>query len=475
MQPFHAWHLPHTAGADLPADDLVPTFDSAAGGSPDAATGGALRVPRLAAADVERICLALRDAGARLRQVPLDEVVSAIDHVAGRFLDPADDLRAAALAWLPRTTGYAPAMARLVLDRMAADWRAPELRALLRAELRDVRVLDRFIRHRPGQYVRAFGPRLSFHIIAGNVPGVGVTSLVRSLLVRAPALCKTARDEPVLPVLFARALHEHAPALGAALAVAWWPGGQLDLEAAALAHADVVVHYGGPDALASLAPRVPPHARLLEHGPRISFGVVAREKLHDPELPAHIARATAVFDQQGCVSPHLVYIEESRPGDARTLAGKIAGALADLGLELSRGRITPGEATAIHAARAAAEFRTIGGADVAVWGDSSLGYTVIYEPGPDFRASCLHRTLWCRPISDLAQVPALVAPHAPLLQSVAVAAPKARKKALAGALGAAGATRITCFETLPWPSQTWHHDGRGPLRELIRFVDFEPG
>lgn len=471
MQPFDAWHLPLAAGDDLPADGLVPTLDAATGATSD----GGLRTLRLSPAAIDRVCTALRNAGTRLREVPLDQVVSAIDRVAGRFLDPADDLRATALAWLPRTTGYSPAMARLVLDRMAADWRAPELRALLRAEFRDVRVLDRFIRHRPGQYVRAFGPRLSLHILSGNVPGVGVTSLVRSLLVRAPALCKTARDEPVLPVLFARALHRDSPALGDALAVTWWPGGHLELEAAALAHADVVVHYGGPDALASLAPRVPPHARLLEHGPRISFGLVAREKLHDPDLPAQIARATAVFDQQGCVSPHMVFIEEKRPGDARTLAGKIAGALADLTPELSRGRITPGEATTVQAARAAAEFRAIGGEDVALWADPSLEYTVIYDPAPAFAASCLHRTLWCRPITSLDQVPALVEPHAPLLQSVAVAARRARKNALATALGAAGATRVTCFETLPWPSQTWHHDGRGPLRELIRFVDFEPG
>jgi hypothetical protein len=472
MERFDAWHLPpdlmpgiQTTSLDL---DPAPTAPTRAAAEPFE-----LRAPALTADHVRRIATALLAAGDTLRATPLNEIVAAIDAVAARFLDPADELRVQALAWIPRTTGYSAAMAELVLDRMAADWRAPELHALLRAELRDPRVLDRFVRHRPGQYVRAFGPRLALHVLAGNVPGVGVTSLVRSLLVRAPALCKTAREEPVLPVLFARALRDQAPPIGDALAVAWWPGGDVALEAAALENAELVVHYGGAQALASLAARLPPHVRLVDHGPRISFGIVARERLGDPDLPAKIARATATFDQQGCVSPHLVFLEGPPTDAAREFAGRIAHELATLAPKLSRGRITCDEAARIHAARATAEFRAIRGEDVALWADPNLHYTVIYDPRPEFGASCLNRTLWCRPIT-LDALPGLIQPFAPFLQSVAVAASPARQKALAASLGAAGVTRMTCFDSLPWPSPTWHHDGRGPLRELLRWVDFEP-
>jgi hypothetical protein len=51
-----------------------------------------------------------------------------------------------------------------------------------------------------------------------------------------------------------------------------------------------------------------------------------------------------------------------------------------------------------------------------------------------------------------------------------------RLQALARALGAAGATRITTFAAAPWPPPEWHHDGRGPLVELLRWTDLEaPG
>src|SRR5690606_16119255 len=112
-------------------------------------------------------------------------------------------------------------------------------------------------------------PALVLHVLSGNVPGVGVTSMVRSLLVRAPAFCKTAAGEPVLPVLFARALSARDPEVGRALAVTYWRGGDRELEAAALAETELVVHYGGEAAIADLRRRLPPHVRLVEHGPRI--------------------------------------------------------------------------------------------------------------------------------------------------------------------------------------------------------------
>jgi hypothetical protein len=58
---------------------------------------------------------------------------------------------------------------------------------------------------------------------------------------------------------------------------------------------------------------------------------------------------------------------------------------------------------------------------------------------------------------------------------VAIAADTATIAALAQRFAAAGATRITTFERMPWPPMDGHHDGRGPLSELVRWVDLEAG
>ena len=68
-------------------------------------------------------------------------------------------------------------------------------------------VLDEFRPSgRGGGRQAAFGPRLAAHVFSGNVPGVAVTSLVRSLLVKAATLGKTA--------VFSLPGSEHAVRLG---------------------------------------------------------------------------------------------------------------------------------------------------------------------------------------------------------------------------------------------------------------------
>lgn len=442
----------------------------------------AIRWPRLDPQTLARIVGGIRTAGGRALAVsPVAEIVRALDAAAARLADPRDELRLAAEAALPAVTGYSPAMVRLILERMVADWRAPALERLLRSELGDPAALDGFVADpRPNagarRLVRASGPALAFHVFAGNVPGVAVSSMVRSLLVRAATLGKTASGEPVLAPLFARALHTVAPDIAAALAVTHWPGGTTELEDVALDAADAVVAYGGADALRDIGAGVRPGTRLLDHGPRYSFGIVGRDALREPGAAAtakEIAGAVAAFDQQGCVSPHVVYVEKGGEVAPAELAGRIAGALREIERELPRGRISASEAAAIHDARGAAEFRAIAGNDVRVHAGAGTEFTVAYDADPTFTVSCLNRFLWVKPVDDVAEAVELVRPYRQFLQTVAVAGAGERLHALAGALAAAGATRITTFQAAPWPPPEWHHDGRGPLVELVRWTDLE--
>ena len=38
-----------------------------------------------------------------------------------------------------------------------------------------------------------------------------------------------------------------------------------------------------------------------------------------------------------------------------------------------------------------------------------------------------------------------------------------------------GVSRIAPMEKVPWPPSWWHHDGSGPLRDLVRWTDLESG
>ncbi len=471
MKAIDAFHLPGLAELDIRDWDVREYADGAV----------RLRFPVLSPDALRRIIDRLRYSRTRyLADTPVAEVVDAVDAVARRLVRPDDPARTLLERALPAVTGYSPPMVRLVLDRMAADWRREALEHLLRAELGDPAVLDGFApRPERGRdlHVRALGPELAFHVFAGNVPGVAVTSLVRSLLVKAATLGKSGSGDPLLPAVFARTLAEVAPELGECIAVAYWPGGSAGLEGVVLDAADTVVVYGSGDVVESLRARAPATARLVEHGPRFSFAAIAREALADDAAveasATAAAEAVATFDQQGCVSPHVIYVERGGKTSPEAFAAAVAEALNRLERELPRGRLSAAEAADIQQLRGAMEFRALGGGDVALHTSRGTEYTVIYEADPAFSPSCLNRVVWVKPVDDLAETAELTRPWAHYLQTVGIAAPPSRLADIAERLARRGATRIARLERMPWPPPTWHHDGSGPLRELIRWVDLE--
>ena len=465
MTRFDGFHLP---GFD--ADDPAVEWAERSLGS------SALRYPVLAEAGIARLAANLRANRAQaLATRPVHAVVRSVD-AAARLLTASGELRDLALRLLPDATRLSRPMVELVLDRMAADWRADALERLVRAELGEAAALDGFVDD-PGaaRRVRAMGPELTLNVFAGNVPGVAVTALVRCLLVKSATIGKTGSDDPVLPVLFARALDRVDAELASCVALTYWPGGAGAGEDEALQQADTVVVYGGAETVRSVRARAPLGARVLEHGPRISFGFITREELTQAgaaSLARDVALAAATFDQHGCVSLHGAFVERGGAVEARAFARLVFEALAALDHSLPPGRLEPEEAVRLHAERGRAEFAQMekGGEVHAV---AAAGATVVYSESADATASCLDRFVRISAVDDIAEALDAVAPLGGLLQTAALACAGDRREQAAESLARAGFTRITTFGAMPWPPAHWHHDGASPLRELVRWVDLE--
>ena len=193
---------------------------------------------------------------------------------------------------------------------------------------------------------------------------MAVTSIVRSLLVKAATLGKAAVGEPLLAALFARGVAEADAEIGECLAVTYWAGGDEMMERAALEAADAVVVYGGAEAVSSIRARTPlPRRGSWATGPRsLSASSDARALAGDAARTA--ARGAALdastFDQQGCVSPHLFYAEEGGAVSPEAWAAMLAEEMAAVEGELPRGTLAPGESSAIRQLRAEAEFAEAG-------------------------------------------------------------------------------------------------------------------
>jgi hypothetical protein len=420
-----------------------------------------------------RLLADLRAARAKLLDTPAREIAARLGAVGERFLADAHPLRLQALARLPASAGITPDMAAAVVDGMARDWTAERLLALLDAELGGGAPLDGFVAGDHGS-VRALGPELALHILSGSVPGVSVTSMIRSLLVKSAVLLKPGHGDEVLPELFHRELQSAAPEIAAAAAVVYWQGGGGSaIETAALAEADLVVVYGGDETVSSVRARVPATSPVIAYPHRVSFGVVrAPGPTSSHEIALAAARSVAMFDQRGCVSPHLFYVLGS-VGDAAPFAEALSLALAEVERELPSAPPDASLASALQQLRGTAELRSAGG-EGRIWSGGRSTWTVLHEENPTFVPSCLGRVVRVKAASSTETILEAVRPFRRHLQTVGVAGLEdAARTELAEGLSRLGSVRIASLAGAPWPPPWWHHDGMGPLAALVRWSDLE--
>ena len=400
------------------------------------------------------------------------DILNCIDQAVQRCLDPHSPERREAEARLPETTGLSSAMVRHVLPLIFREYRADRIEALCVDELGSLEVLDRFVPSVSGRK-RASGPPLMTHVLAGNVPGAGLDSVIFSLLVKSATLVKTSSAEPVLPVLFARSIRNIDPNLGACLSVVSWPGGNVELEDLAYGRADVVVASGSDASLAAIRERA--RGQFIGYGHKVSFGLVTKERLADAEALAHkAAYDVALYDQQGCLSPQLIYVEDGGAVTPKGFAALLATSLTHWQTELPRGPVPPEVSTAIRTVRDEAEWQALAGKDIVLHASpNGTDWTVVYDADPTFVQSSLYRMIRVKPLRDITQLGGILHAWRPYLEAVGVAADSAQIAILADTLGASGVSRVCPVGTMQHPPLSWCHGGRPRIGDLVRWVGVE--
>ena len=432
-------------------------------------------VPNLSVAELHEIIdqlLAKREHHLVHRSVP--SLLASLDRVIQLWLDPISHERQEAETRLPAETGLSPEMIRHTLPLIFQEYRAERLETLLRDELGDPNALDTFVPVQ-GRRRKAYAPALITQVLASNVPGAGLDGVIFALLVKSATLVKASSSASLLPTLFARSLARVDPELSACLAVVTWPGGSTALEEVAFSRADVVLASGSDKTLAAIHSRV--GRRFIGYGHKISFSLVSRDVLTDAKNAAEFARRAAydvvLFDQQGCLSPHLIYVEEGGKITPPEFAALLAQALERWQTVLPRGQVTPEESMAIRRVRDAVEWQALAGKTVTVHA-SALGteWSVIYDAEPTFVPSPLLRTVWVKPLA-LAQLETLLIPWQLHIEAAGIAVTPARLAEVIDLLGRAGVSRICPIGAMQTPPLSWRRGGHPRIADLVRWVEVE--
>jgi hypothetical protein len=243
------------------------------------------------------------------------------------------------------------------------------------------------------------------------------------------------------------------------------------------AAADCVTATGSDETLAALRPRVPAKARFLGYGHRVSFAYVCAESLDGFSARKCAQRAAAdiaAWDQQGCLSPHAVYVERCGGVTPEEFAELLAQELAKLEAAEPRGSLPPAEAAAIASRRAFYEVRAAHSPATRLWtSEGSTAWTVLYEAEPQFQMSCLNRFAYVKGVEGVKEMLAAADPVRGQVSTVGLAAPPTRAAELAVVLARWGVTRICPLGRMQEPPLAWRHDGRPSLGDLVTWADWE--
>ena len=399
-----------------------------------------------------------------------EQIVAALADAAGRWRDADFPPRVRATQAIERRTGYTPPVVDYALDALFGAIDRTALVATIAGELGSLAALDGFV-SRPGRPDVLFVPIDRVVIVSSDTTiGVAIPAFLFALCAKANVTVKDRDDRFV--AAFAETIAAEHPQLGAAMRVETWNGTDETMSRAHLTQAGTVVAYGRAETLAAIRAQLAPEARFLPFGHRTSVGYVARETLADPVAARACARALAsdalLYDGEGCLSLHAVFVERSETGAAiapAAFARLVADACDSVAIEFPAGYTEPDAAASAY--RRAADFRAAQGLG-AVHAGATGPHLVVLDPPRDEPAPFLRRTLALYAVDAPDDALDFVRSHALALEAVGVER-RGRPDIEAFAL-ASGAARIAALGSVQRPPRGGEHGGAGRILPFVRAI-----
>jgi hypothetical protein len=219
---------------------------------------------------------------------------------------------------------------------------------------------------------------------------------------------------------------------------------------------------------------------VVLQGPKVSVAYVSSASLTRSGIASLAARAAydvALYDQQGCLSPHAIYVERGGEVGPAAFAAALGQALEDLRDGLPR-RIPEAEhAARVQLYRAQAHFEEAlesRGTRV-LTSSQSTDWTLVYEDGARFEPTPAYRTVRVHAVSGVGEVAEALAPAAHYIEAIGVEAKGSEKGKLAAEFAATGIPRVAALGSLQRPVLAGTHGGVHRLLPFLKWSTVELG
>ncbi|HZL84426.1 MAG TPA: acyl-CoA reductase [Candidatus Krumholzibacteria bacterium] len=414
-----------------------------------------LQVPILEAASVEAMWRELDAAATVWRAVPLEERIE----ILARALD-ALRLRGPGV-WreaLSRSAGLSAAGIDAAWDVTFAPHGIEAVRTALAREGLDAACLA-------GLEDAGRLPHRIVHVVAGNVLPPVLVTLLRGWLLGAAQWLRPAAREPLFAACLLAELAERVPNVAACTALLWWPH-EDPAAMSVFGSADVVTVQGDDASVESLRAHVAalPHPpRFVGYGARWSGAVVSRAA-QTPATAAALAQDVALFDQQGCLSPTIVFAEHGARLDE--WCARLAGALADCEARMPRGAIDPVARAALRHWHEDVRVELALGEVEAIW-EEATRWGVIRLARCGFHDTPLDRHVVVVPFAESGEIADALGVRLAKLQGLGVALDGWEESERLRLLAELRPTRVAAVGTLQSAPLAWAQDHHPPFASLL--------
>jgi hypothetical protein len=399
-----------------------------------------------------------------LAEGPVRSIVAAIAAAAARWSDGDFQPRAQALAAVAARTGYSLPVVGFAFDRLFDSLRHETIEAVISDELGALDVLDCFA-SKPGRPRARALPIGRVCIVSSRTTiGVAIVPAVFALCAKCEVLVKD-REDHLVAAFFGTLAEELGDFRDAARARTW----SASSDAVDLARFDAVVAFGNDATLAHIAAGLAPTTRFIPYATKASAGYVAREMLASQAEAHRVAAAAArdlvLYDTEGCLSLHALFVERGGLVSAEQFSCILAASIADAARAFPLGPRSPEVAAQLAHARDLAAFRASG--RQGVYTDERSTYLAVLDPPVDSPPAFLPRALVIHSVDAPAEAAAYLDRHGIALEALAVAGGRSDILDLGVRLGAA---RVASFGALQTPPLGAYHGGRPRIAEFVRWV-----
>jgi hypothetical protein len=267
------------------------------------------------------------------------------------------------------------------------------------------------------------------------------------------------------------------PKVCSCLEIAEWKGGNSTLEDLLIKEADAITATGSDETIEAVHKRVPFTKRFLAYGHRVSFGYVSRKALSSSralDLIKAAAQDVVAWDQLGCLSPQVFYVEHGGRIAPEMFAQLLAEELEELALQIPRGHVSPETAAAISYRRSFYEIRSTKVEQIRIWqSQNSTAWTVVFDPDPLFSPTPLHRFVHVKGVGGLEEALQGADPVIKHVSTIGLGATEDERRDLAQRLAFWGAPRVCLLGKMQDPPLLWRHDGRPAIADLLTWTDLE--